>query len=108
MSESIFSVVESFQSQLTKSQAIPVVGFLIVSPIKAFLSLVEIVVSIAVAILLGAAAVLSFDNDLVKMTCKILTYTGSGFYNFAISIANIVTLGLLANRLAGHRFSILE
>lgn len=90
----------SLQTSLTKMQAFPVVGPLIFSPVKATVSIIEIVTKIALAVLLTLGALITLIPD-PQFSLNLFTFTGYALKDFfeawgslALAILNLGTLGI--------------
>lgn len=93
----------SVQRSLSKAQATPIVGPLLVSPIKALVSVAELIVGIAGSILFGTLAVLTFNDYLGGKAVESLGHAGLGLLSLMYSISNILSLGLV-----GYRFEVIS
>ena len=96
------------QRSLDKAQAMPVVGFIFVSPIKAIVSAVEFVIGFALTII-GALGTLlhlcftgKFSDSLSHFTWTAMKEAGLGLLGIAYSVCNILTLGILGYRIEGN------
>jgi hypothetical protein len=87
------------QRTLSKAQAIPVVGFLLASPVKALFSTLEFIVGIAATIFFGTGAVLILNDKLAGYAWKALQHAGLGLTGICYSIGNVLSLGLLGYRI---------
>jgi len=94
------------QRQLSKAQAFPVAGPIIASPVKAVISLAEIVGGLASTIIFGVLATLFLMvfaetpcGFCVEMACDSLAHLGLGILSFGYSVANMCTLGLVGYRI---------
>lgn len=89
------------QKGLSKAQAVPVVGPLIGSPVKALVSLIELVVGFIFAVVLGIVSVLgcccsnNFANEAGKGAFTAGTHALLGLWGIGYSAANFLTLGIL-------------
>lgn len=85
------------QRQLSEWQATPVVGPLVVSPIKAVVSLAETIVGVVGTIFFGFLSALTglTSDDLIGYTFKSMGHVGLGLAGLAYSIANFATLGIV-------------
>ncbi len=89
----------NIQRSLSEAQAFPVVGPLVVSPIKAVVSVAHLIVGLAGSILFGTFAILSGNKTLSKMAFKSFAHTGLGLVGLAYSVGNFLTLGILAYKI---------
>lgn len=87
------------QRNLSQAQATPIVGPLVVSPVKGVVSLAQIIVGIAGTILFGTLALLSWNDTMFKYAAKSLGHVGIGFTGFVYSISNFISLGLVGYRI---------
>jgi len=88
-------IMRRVQSKLSEFQAVPVVGPLIGSPIKATVSTVQAVAGLGAAIILAPVAAVTKNEKVIDYTCESFGQCGYGVMGLAYSIANIVTLGIL-------------
>jgi hypothetical protein len=89
------------QRNLSVAQASPILGPLIVSPAKALVSVAEIIIGIAIAVLFGVFSllfILFHQNDALSWTATQTAYglgnVGLGVTSLIYSVANMGTLGL--------------
>lgn len=87
-----------FQRCLSRAQAIPAVGFLLVSPVKALVSLVQLIVGIAGSILFGVLLAITLNPCIFRITMTSLGYSAMGLFDFLYSVSNFVSFGLVAYR----------
>lgn len=83
------------QRTLSKAQTIPLFGPALVSPVKAFCSLVETIAALAVTILFGTLTFITENPTIFLITTNAVLHAGLGLFGLGYSIANIVTLGLV-------------
>ena len=89
----------SVQRSLSTGQAIPVVGPLVVSPIKAVFSVAQLIAGIAGSILFGTLAIVSnFTRPLDEIAFKSLQHAGLGLIGLMYSVSNMLSLGIVAYR----------
>ncbi len=81
------------QRKLSISQTIPLAGFLIISPIKLVVSILQMIIGLAAAILLGVLATLVCSGSLAEKSFISLIYVGVGALSFAYAIANLISMG---------------
>lgn len=84
------------QRNLSRFQAVPVVGPLIFSPLKAVVSLVQLVVGFVIAILALAIGMICCSDKSLEVGIKAFAQSGMGLLGLAYSIANMLTLGIVA------------
>lgn len=87
------------QEALTEFQAIPIIGPVIVSPIKATLSCAVIVSGLAVSIIFGALSVLPTESKewYGQVACESIGFVGlCGVLSLLSSVVNMATLGLFS------------
>lgn len=89
--------MDRFQYDLLKAQATPVVGPLFVSTAKAAISIVEITVGIAFAILFGVLSI--FHDSFQDRLGMSVGHCVIGFEGLKYSLANFFTLGVFGNSL---------
>ena len=85
-----------FQSRLSYMQAFPLLGPLIVSPIKAVISCAEIVAGVACTIIFGTISLISLFQLSWSRRGIIdgIGHVGLGSLGFIASVLNIATLGI--------------
>lgn len=107
----------SIQRDLSQSQSIPVVGPICISPIKAVVSIAQIIAGLAGTILFGPIAYFTHNNELALLSVHSFLYLGTGIIGLLYSVTNMLTLGILGlsierkmedRRTANHREIIIE
>ena len=88
-----------FQRNLSTAQATPIVGPLLVSPIKAVVSVAQLVVGAVGSIFFGLLAAISLNDKLGELAFKSLCHTGMGLLGLLYSASNFVSLGLVGYRI---------
>jgi hypothetical protein len=91
------------QRSLSEAQAIPVFGPIIVSPVKAVVSLAQMIMGLASFILLGSATLVFQKKCLLDKSITALGQVGLGLIGITYSLSNIITLGY-----AGYFFESLK
>lgn len=89
--------IRNMQSALTDAQSIPVLGPLVVSPLKAIVSLAQTILGLAATILTALGLILfscGRNRDLIANTKLFANLTQEGAANFASSVVNFLTLGI--------------
>lgn len=96
------SVMWEVQRGLSRAQAIPLIGPLVVSPLKAAVSLVQFVVGFFFSVICGSLCVMGVLSErLATSTFTALKHTGLGFIGLGYSLMNIFTLGILSMKVEG-------
>jgi hypothetical protein len=94
---SSLEIAWNFQRKLSSYQAFPVLGPVIISPIKATVSVAQAILGFAAAVILGTfSGVLLFNPYLGKKFLVSLAHFGQGSLGCGYSLANMLTLGGLA------------
>ncbi|MCH9626503.1 MAG: hypothetical protein S4CHLAM2_01250 [Chlamydiales bacterium] len=88
-------VMWDMQRGMSRFQAIPVVGALFVSPVKAVISLVQAVVGFLFAVVLGTVAIVCKNEWASEKAWIALKHTGLGLASLAYSLGNMISLGAL-------------
>ncbi len=88
------SLLPAMQAVLSRAQAVPIVGPLLVSPVKAVASVLQIAIGIFSAISLGLSAALTGLRNLDKRTVQALSYASLGYLSFCYAAINMNTLGI--------------
>ena len=86
---------QDMQNILSMGQAIPVVGPICVSPVKAIASVGQTIVAIAASILFGSLALLTNNKTLDHIYIRSQKNVNSGICHLAYSIINMLTLGIV-------------
>lgn len=96
-----FGLPEAYflQRRLSFCQALPLVGPLVVSPIKLAVSIVQTVSSIALYIFFTLLYMVSFDQTILSLTFKSGGHALMGLVGTTYSIANMLSLGILGLRI---------
>jgi hypothetical protein len=81
------------QRKLSILQTIPLVGFLVISPIKLVVSILQMVIGLAAAILLSVSATLVCSENLAEKSFISLIYVGVGVLSFLYALATLASLG---------------
>ena len=87
------------QRALSSAQATPIVGPLLVSPVKAVFSTAQLVAGVAGTILFGTLALLTFHPDLASLATKSIAHVGMGALGLMYSVSNFISLGIVSYRL---------
>lgn len=87
------------QRYLSRAQATPVIGPLLVSPVKAVVSTAQLIAGLVATIFLGTLSMLTFNDFLAAKTLQALGHAGLGFTGLAYSVSNFISLGIV-----GYRF----
>ena len=90
------------QETLLKAQATPLVGPIVVSPVKALISTAQLVAGIAGIILFGPLIVICNNKYCAKKAFCCVGHIGTGLIGLVDSIVNIVTLGILNKGVMGE------
>lgn len=80
------------QRNLSKFQAFPIVGFIVISPIKAAVSLLQIAVN-AVALIVLVSFCCCIPNMGEKFVLRMFDFL-AGWVHLAYSILNFITFGI--------------
>jgi hypothetical protein len=83
------------QRSLSSAQTFPIFGPLVVSPVKASISLVQTIVGLASIIFLGMGACILQSYPLTTMTLIAMGKTGLGIIGLIYALSNILTLGYI-------------
>ncbi|MBA3603676.1 MAG: hypothetical protein H0W50_08560 [Parachlamydiaceae bacterium] len=83
------------QQYLSQSQAIPVIGPLLVSPLKAVISAVQFVAGSALALISATFGSFFRSPSTMKFAATSGLHAGLGLLSLCYSLANIVSLGIL-------------
>ncbi len=84
-----------FQRTLSVAQATPIMGPLLVSPVKAVVSIAQLIVGVVGSIFFGFFAALTFNDRLGELAFKSLCHAGMGFLGLLYSVSNFVSLGII-------------
>lgn len=97
------SVSTMFQVQrtLSKAQAIPLVGPVVFSPVKAVVSLAQIIAGVAGTILFGTVGFFTDSPSILKPLGHSIGHMGMGLTSFVYSGINMATLGLFGISMEG-------
>ena len=87
--------MQRVQFFLNKAQAVPVVGPVFVSPVKAVVSIAQTITAIAACIFFNALTRLTKKENLALLYIKSQAELSLGFFNLAYSIINMLTLGII-------------
>ncbi len=87
------------QKKLSQMQITPVVGPLLVSPIKAAFSLVQFISALAATIFFGSLAILTLNAPLSIYAFRAVGHQGLAITGFAYAIVNLCTFGLIGHKL---------
>lgn len=90
-----FSIISKVQSNLSTYQAVPIVGPIVVSPIKASMSSLQISGGLAAGLGFAATTLISDNNKLKDYTIDSFAECGNGVISLAYSIVNIASLGIV-------------
>jgi hypothetical protein len=90
-----FNTMAEAQRDLSRSQAIPLVGPLFISPIKAVVSVAQTIAAVAVIIFVGMLAIIFENKKAIEVTLIAMAHASLGQLSFCYSIANMWTLGLV-------------
>lgn len=88
-----------FQRTLSAAQATPIVGPLLVSPVKAVVSIAQLIVGTVGSIFFGFLAALTFNDRLGELAFKSLCHTGMGFLGLLYSASNFLSLGIIGHNI---------
>lgn len=95
-------IMWDIQRYLSKGQAIPLLGPALVSPLKAVVSLVELVVGFIFAVIFAILTALTLcltnkdlSNGLGKNAFTAATHSALGLVSFGYAVANMLSLGIL-------------
>jgi len=98
--------INEIQARLSTAQSFPIIGPLLISPVKALVSTIQFVAGIALGSLVGVFGALNNSRSDIKDAFELLDMGGSGLQHLAFSIANMLTLGLIGiYYLGSHRSS---
>lgn len=89
------------QRTLSTYQSYPIIGAIAVSPIKLIISTVQAVGGVALSIIFGTLAALTFNDTLAEWTLKAGGHAIMGLGGFMYSISNMISLGLVGWRFEG-------
>ncbi len=96
-----------FQRGMSKAQATPLVGFAIISPIKAVVSLVQIAVGLVFAVICAIFSAFTggcgtpCGKGFTKGACTSMAHAGLGMISLTYSIVNILSFGIASLVLEG-------
>lgn len=82
------------QREMSRAQTISVIGPLFVSPVKAMVSVAQIVGGLAMTILLGSAAVITRDYWFVLKSVESMAHVAEGAFGFSYAMINLCTFGV--------------
>ncbi len=85
----------SLQQYLSESQAIPIIGPLLVSPLKAVISVVQLAAGSTLALLSATLGSLFRSPSTMKFAAISGLHAGLGLLSLCYSLANIISLGIL-------------
>lgn len=83
------------QNALSEAQTNPIGGPFLISPIKAVLSLAELIAGFAIFVLFGTLTIVAHNKILGAITAEAALHTGLGLIHFAYSLSNIISLGVV-------------
>ena len=101
---SSFSGFDDVQSILSQTQAIPIVGMLF-SPVKAVVSVAQIISGFAAGVIFGSMSLLLFDSVFANKSLRAFETGVVGIGHLAYSVINFVSLGIIGT-IAEHQEAI--
>lgn len=90
-----FKLEECVQRVLSIGQAIPIIGPVVISPIKLLVSIIEFVVAGSFALLAGTYGATFKDNSASEFAGRSLELMIFSPFSMLYSIGNMISLGLL-------------
>ncbi len=86
--------MNNLQNATSRLQAIPVLGPLVVSPIKAFISICQLVAALATKIIFSTATLFTDNNFCKKANLAANHHIATGLSHFTYSALNVLSLGI--------------
>lgn len=90
-----FSETWGVQRNLSTAQAFPILGPIFVSPVKALVSVVQLIVGTVAAIIFGSMTIVSSNRIFNQKAFKSSEHAEMGLYGFIYSVSNFMTLGIV-------------
>ena len=87
--------MNKMQDKASRLQAIPVLGPLVGSPIKAFISTCQLVAALATKIIFGTATLFTDNRFCKKANLAANHHLGAGVFHLLYSAVNVLSLGIV-------------
>jgi hypothetical protein len=97
IAEAAPETISNLQKKLSIAQATPIAGPILASPVKAVVSVAQVIISVAGAILLSPLA-LTQDVQTLHLMTRCFDYTKAGACSFVYAASNMLSLGMVGNK----------
>ncbi len=87
-------IMGCYQKKLSQAQAVPLIGPLLVSPVKAVVSLEQIIGGVAMTAILGSVGVITQNNWFIDKAVEGFDHVGQGVCSYSYAVINVCTFGI--------------